>query len=94
MNMSKNGYENLAENIAWCDEESQGADMPPHLEQQLCNRIIVWHYEGRKSVQEIAELAGCSERMVYEILKLQTSQQSLCMFSGSTTHSQARGHCL
>jgi len=69
MNMSKNGYENLAENIAWCDEESQGADMPP-LEQQLRNRIIVWRYEGRKSVQEITELAGCSERTVYEILKL------------------------
>jgi transposase len=44
--------------------------MPPHLHNQLRNRIIVWRYEGGKSATEIAELADCSECTVYEILRL------------------------
>ncbi|KIK93179.1 hypothetical protein PAXRUDRAFT_789311 [Paxillus rubicundulus Ve08.2h10] len=43
--------------------------MPPHLGDQLRNRIIVWRYEGGMSAREIAELAGCSECTVYEILQ-------------------------
>lgn len=44
--------------------------MAQHLDEQLRNRIIVWRYEFRKPVQEIADLAGCSERTIYKILQL------------------------
>ncbi|KAF7341824.1 Transposase domain-containing protein [Mycena sanguinolenta] len=39
------------------------------LAPQLRERIVAWRYEQRKPVDEIAELAGCSESTVYEILR-------------------------
>ncbi|KAJ7229587.1 hypothetical protein C8J57DRAFT_1011829, partial [Mycena rebaudengoi] len=40
------------------------------LSDQLRSRIVVWRYEQQKSATEIAELAGCSESTVYNILRL------------------------
>ncbi|KIK94321.1 hypothetical protein PAXRUDRAFT_457504 [Paxillus rubicundulus Ve08.2h10] len=44
--------------------------MPPHLSSDLRHRVVTWRYEGRKSVAEIVELAGCSEHTVFKILRL------------------------
>ncbi|KIK73506.1 hypothetical protein PAXRUDRAFT_61712, partial [Paxillus rubicundulus Ve08.2h10] len=32
--------------------------------------VVTWRYEGQKSIAEIAELAGCSECIVFKILRL------------------------
>ena len=34
------------------------------------NHIIVWHFKEQKGAPEIAQLAGCSESVVYKILAL------------------------
>ncbi|KAJ7812919.1 hypothetical protein B0H14DRAFT_2523183 [Mycena olivaceomarginata] len=39
------------------------------LTSQLRDRIISWRYEHHKTAAEIAELAGCSERTVYNVLR-------------------------
>ncbi|KAG1888234.1 hypothetical protein F4604DRAFT_1916155 [Suillus subluteus] len=44
--------------------------MAPHLSPQLRERIVAWRYEHGKSAREIAELADCSERTIYDILRL------------------------
>jgi len=44
--------------------------MSPHLGEQLQERIIIWRFQERKTVAEIARLAGCTERNIYKILKL------------------------
>jgi transposase len=44
--------------------------MPPHLSLEMRQRIVEWHYEQHKVTGEIARLAGCSERTVYNILRL------------------------
>jgi transposase len=44
--------------------------MPPHLTTEMRERIVVWHSELGISPSEIAELAGCSERTVYDVLGL------------------------
>ncbi|KII87547.1 hypothetical protein PLICRDRAFT_68675, partial [Plicaturopsis crispa FD-325 SS-3] len=44
--------------------------MAPHLSEQLRERIVVWRYEHKKTAREIANLAGCSERTVYDVLRL------------------------
>lgn len=52
--------------------------MAPPLGEQLRDRIVEWRYTHQKTAAEIADLAGCSERTVYTILRnhrdyLQTS---------------------
>jgi transposase len=44
--------------------------MAPHLSREMRERIIVWHYELHKSPPEIAQLASCSVRTVYNVLSL------------------------
>lgn len=44
--------------------------MPPHLSQQLRERIVYWRHELHKPIEEVVELARCSERTVYEVLRL------------------------
>lgn len=39
------------------------------IAEQLRNRIIVWRYTNGKLVREIADLAGCTERTIYNILR-------------------------
>ncbi|KAJ7802070.1 hypothetical protein B0H14DRAFT_2178271, partial [Mycena olivaceomarginata] len=57
------------------------------LVSELWNHIVVWQYEQNKPVEEIAELAGCSEGTVCNIL---WNKQEY----GQTTkpHTQHRGH--
>lgn len=43
--------------------------MPPPLGDQLKERMVEWRYVHNKSASEIAELAGCSERTVYTVLR-------------------------
>jgi len=38
------------------------------ISQQLRDRIITWRYGDGKLIREIADLAGCTERSVYNIL--------------------------
>ncbi|KAF9228301.1 hypothetical protein BS17DRAFT_692480, partial [Gyrodon lividus] len=40
------------------------------LSQQLRERIVFWYYEHWKTGSQIAELAGCSECTVFEVLRL------------------------
>ena len=40
------------------------------ISEELRNRIVVWHFEQQKSAKEIAMLANCSEKTVYNILAL------------------------
>jgi transposase len=56
------------------------------LVSELRDRILVWRYEQNKPAEEIAELAGCSERTVYNILRNEREY-------GQTTnpHAQHRG---
>ncbi|KDQ61873.1 hypothetical protein JAAARDRAFT_111064, partial [Jaapia argillacea MUCL 33604] len=44
--------------------------MVSHLDQKLRERIIIWRYEHNKTGYEIAGLAGCSERTVFDVLRL------------------------
>ncbi|KAH7903730.1 hypothetical protein BJ138DRAFT_980463, partial [Hygrophoropsis aurantiaca] len=43
----------------------------PRLSEQLRQRIVVWRYDERLSISRIATLAGCSERTVHNILRLE-----------------------
>ncbi|KAJ6473088.1 hypothetical protein C8R45DRAFT_756331, partial [Mycena sanguinolenta] len=54
-----------------------------HLVSELRDRILVWRYEQGKPPAEIAELAGCSERTVYNILQNERE-------FGQTTNPHAR----
>jgi transposase len=49
---------------------SLSRSMAPHLSREMRERIIVWHYELQKSPPEIAQLASCSVRTVYNVLSL------------------------
>lgn len=42
--------------------------MAPHLSNEMRQRIVVWHYEQHKTPHEICLLAGCSVRIVYNVL--------------------------
>ena len=44
--------------------------MAPQISTQLKERIVFWRYEQHKKAPEIAQLAGCAESTVYEILRL------------------------
>ncbi|KDQ33458.1 hypothetical protein PLEOSDRAFT_22132, partial [Pleurotus ostreatus PC15] len=44
--------------------------MAPHLSKDLHEHILVWRYEQKKEVEEIAQLAGCSRSTVYSVLQL------------------------
>jgi transposase len=44
--------------------------MAPHLTKEMRENIVIWHYEGHKKALEIARLARCSERTVYDVLRL------------------------
>lgn len=44
--------------------------MAPHTTTEMRERMVVWHSELGKSTAEIAELAGCSQRTVQEVLRL------------------------
>jgi transposase len=39
------------------------------LSLQLQEHIIAWHYEQNKTALEIAELTGCCEHTVYNVLQ-------------------------
>ncbi|PPQ90786.1 hypothetical protein CVT25_010287 [Psilocybe cyanescens] len=45
--------------------------MPPHLSQEIRQLMVVWSKDFKKSNKEIAELAGCCERTVQEVLHLE-----------------------
>lgn len=59
--------------------------IPTMISVDICNRIIVWHFEEQKGVPEIAQLAGCSESAVYKILALYREY-------GQVTNPHARPH--
>ncbi|KDR73890.1 hypothetical protein GALMADRAFT_43365, partial [Galerina marginata CBS 339.88] len=40
------------------------------ISEELRERIIKWHFEQEKSVEEIAELVGCTDHTIYKILAL------------------------
>jgi len=42
--------------------------MAPQISDEMRARIIVWHHEQHLSPQEIADLAGCCVRTVYNVL--------------------------
>ena len=42
--------------------------MAPQISDEMCAWIIIWHHEQHLSPQEIADLAGCCVRTVYNIL--------------------------
>ncbi|KIJ58294.1 hypothetical protein HYDPIDRAFT_61463, partial [Hydnomerulius pinastri MD-312] len=44
--------------------------MAPHTSQETRQRMVFWRNQLGKSTSEIAELAGCSERTVREVLQL------------------------
>jgi transposase len=44
--------------------------MAPHTSNDLRERMVIWSVEFGKKTDEIAELAGCSERTVREVLRL------------------------
>ncbi|KAJ3497410.1 hypothetical protein NLJ89_g10351 [Agrocybe chaxingu] len=44
--------------------------MAPHLSKEMHERMVVWSQDLGKDNEEIAELAGCSERTVREVLCL------------------------
>src|ERR1700729_1842577 len=44
--------------------------MAPQISTQLRERIVFWRYEEHQKAPEIAQLAGCAESTVYEILRL------------------------
>lgn len=44
--------------------------MSPHLTEQVRERIIIWRFQQQKTIAEIAQLAGCSQRSIYKILTL------------------------
>ena len=44
--------------------------MAPFTTPELCNSMVVWRYEQRKTILEISKLACCSERTVYDVLRL------------------------
>ncbi|KAJ7914663.1 hypothetical protein B0H13DRAFT_1560938, partial [Mycena leptocephala] len=47
------------------------ATLMPHLSPELRQRIVVWHYEQHRPAAEIAQLAGCCIRTVYDVLVFQ-----------------------
>jgi transposase len=44
--------------------------MAPHTTTEMQEQMVIWHTELGKSTVEIAELAGCSEHTVREVLRL------------------------
>lgn len=42
----------------------------PQISEDLRRRVVSWYYEDEKGAKEIADLAGCCERTVYNILQL------------------------
>ena len=51
---------------------------------ELRNSMVVWRYEQRKTILEISKLARCSERTVYDVLRLSTPRvrpncQPICL---------------
>jgi transposase len=42
----------------------------PQISEDLRQRVVSWYYDHQKGAEEISELAGCSERTVYNILQL------------------------
>ena len=42
----------------------------PRLSEQLREHIIAWRFTDGKEVSEIAQLAGCSERSIYNVLHM------------------------
>ena len=44
--------------------------MAPHVSPALRERIVYWREVDGKQINEIADLAGCSERTVYTVLQL------------------------
>ncbi|KAJ7794494.1 hypothetical protein B0H14DRAFT_2392534 [Mycena olivaceomarginata] len=63
------------------------------LAPQLRERIVVWRYKEGKPAAEIAELAGCSERTVYSVLRnhrdFGQTNQSICSASGIISNLKA-----
>ena len=42
----------------------------PQISDQLQEQVVVWHHEQNMGALKIAELAGCSEWTVYNLLHL------------------------
>ena len=42
----------------------------PQLSEQLRERIVAWRFTDGKEISEIAQLAGCSERSIYNVLRM------------------------
>lgn len=60
--------------------------MAPHTTTEMRERMVVWRTELGKSTVEIAELAGCSERTVREVLRLHRETGNV-----QNTFAQSRG---
>ena len=44
--------------------------MAPFTTPELRNSMVIWWYEQQKTILEISKLAHCSERTVYDVLRL------------------------
>jgi transposase len=51
----------------FCDN---GTTMAPFLSQEIRKQVIILRYEQHGTAQEIADIVGCNERTVYNILRL------------------------
>jgi len=60
--------------------------MAPYTTTEMRERMVVWRTELGKSTVEIAELAGCSERTVREVLRLHRETGNV-----HNTFAQSRG---
>lgn len=60
--------------------------MPPHLSQEMRERIVAWHTELGYKAPQIAQLAQCSERTVYDVLRLHREYGLV-----NNPHAQPRG---
>jgi transposase len=59
--------ENTLRYAMFCDDVTT---MAPFLSQEIRKQVIVLRYEQRMTAQEIADIVGCNERTVYNILRL------------------------
>lgn len=59
--------------------------MAPQLTNAVRNLVLYWHFVRQLSIEEIAELAHCSVRMVYNIIEH--------FEETGNTHALPQGHC-
>jgi transposase len=51
----------------FCDDVTT---MAPFLSPEIRKQVIILRYEQHRTAQEIADIVGCNERTVYNILRL------------------------